>query len=110
MSTPSKECIKEIRNDLKIFRSREKDSPSIWCVQDEERVNLLHALFMGPEESRYEKGFFYFTLHMPDDYHQSPPTVQLLTTGGDTVFVFNILSPFISFRWCFCAFFFPFSF
>ena len=46
---------------------------------------LVHALIIGPFDTPYEGGFFYFIINFPDDYPHQPPKAKLMTTGGGTV-------------------------
>ncbi|XP_052131333.1 ubiquitin-conjugating enzyme E2 Z-like [Frankliniella occidentalis] len=57
----------------------------IFGVPDENDFQKFHAIITGPDETPYEKGFFYFILTFPDDYPLTPPAVQFMTTGGGTV-------------------------
>jgi hypothetical protein len=106
-------CVKRVRSDLK-FLLRDP-LPGIYCVPDENfntgrsshcynPTNLfdhpiwhrshgfaqyfnsvVHCLIVGPFETPYEGGFFYFIINCPDDYPHMPPKVKLMTTGGGTV-------------------------
>jgi len=58
---------------------------AIFVRCDEERVDLLKALIIGPEGSPYENGCFEFDIWLPLDYPDSPPKVQLITTGRGAV-------------------------
>jgi ubiquitin-protein ligase len=81
--TPTKACISRIRTDLNNLR---KDPlPGIYCVQDDEIVNKCHALVVGPFDTPYEGGFFYFTITCPENYPNDPPRAKLMTTGGGLV-------------------------
>lgn len=42
-------------------------------------------MIVGPGDTPYDSGFFYFLLHCPADYPNSPPKVKLMTTGGGQV-------------------------
>ncbi|CAM9477772.1 unnamed protein product [Discosporangium mesarthrocarpum] len=80
---PSRECIKRVRHDV---RSLARDPiPGIFACPDEDVVTLVHGLVVGPTDTPYEGGFFYFVMRCPDDYPHSPPKVRLMTTGGGTV-------------------------
>ena len=63
----------------------EKPLPGIYAVQDEVNATVIHAIIVGPFETPYEGGFFYFILNCPDDYPLHPPKVKLMTTGGGRV-------------------------
>jgi len=80
---PTTECRKRIRKDLK---SIAKDPlPLIFPMMDEDNCTIIHALIVGPFETPYEGGFFWFVLNCPDDYPNQPPQVKLMTTGGGSV-------------------------
>jgi len=79
---PTKDCLKRVRNDIK---SLYKDPlPGICIYPDEVIATMVHAILIGPWETPYEGGFFYFVLDFPDDYPREPPRVRLITTGSGT--------------------------
>lgn len=82
-SNPGKMCIARIHTDLKALAKDPLDG--IFVEQDETRVNVCHAILLGPSDTPYEFGFFYFLLECPDQYPCVPPRVTLKTTGGGSV-------------------------
>jgi ubiquitin-conjugating enzyme E2 Z len=80
---PTIECRKRIRRDLKAMR--DDPLPLIFPTQDEMIGTIIHALVVGPFDTPYEGGFFWFVLNCPDDYPNQPPKVKLMTTGGGSV-------------------------
>lgn len=79
---PTKDCLKRVRNDIK---SLYKDPlPGICIYPDEVIATMVHAILIGPWETPYEGGFFYFIVDFPDDYPREPPRVRLITTGSGT--------------------------
>ncbi|KAK3912724.1 Ubiquitin-conjugating enzyme E2 Z [Frankliniella fusca] len=81
MATPKAKY--RIKRDLKDIMRNPPDV--IFGVPDEGNFMKYHAIVMGPDETPYEKGFFYFIVTFPDDYPLRPPGVQFMTTGGGTV-------------------------
>lgn len=80
---PSSQCLQRIRRDL---MSLYNDPPhGIFVVPDENNLTLVHALVVGPYDTPYEGGFFYFLIRCPPDYPIRAPKVRLITTGNDTV-------------------------
>lgn len=79
-NSPTKSCIRRIHSDLK--QLAQDPIEGILVDPDETRVNVCHALIMGPTDTPYEFGLFYFVLEFPNDYPHSPPQVTLQTTGG----------------------------
>jgi len=82
-SSPTKLCIRRIQIELKSIGREPIDG--IFVEPDETRVNVCHGLIIGPSDTPYEFGFFYFLLEFPNDYPHSPPRVTLQTTGGGAV-------------------------
>jgi ubiquitin-protein ligase len=58
---------------------------SIFVRCDDTRLDVLKALIIGPEGSPYENGCFEFDIWLPPDYPNTPPKVNLMTTGRGTV-------------------------
>lgn len=81
--TPTKQCTQRIHSDLtKLYRDPVE---GIFVVPDAERSNRCHAVILGPADTPYEFGFYYFVLDFPNQYPHVPPRVTLQTTGGGTV-------------------------
>lgn len=59
--------------------------PGIFVVADESNLRILHVLIIGPNDTPYEGGLFYFFLKCPNDYPMQPPKVKLMTTDGGKV-------------------------
>ena len=73
----------------KEFLSQLKCLPnsSIFIVRDTERWDLLKVLISGPIGTDYANGLFLFDVACTEDFPNSPPRIQLLTTGRfSTVF------------------------
>ena len=58
---------------------------SIFVRCDRERVDFMKALIMGSENTPYSNGAFEFDIYFDENYPNSPPKVNLTTTGGGTV-------------------------
>lgn len=78
-STGSKTHTLRIMNDIREFYEEKTDG--IFIVPAEDDMCLCHALVIGPPETPYENGFFYFVLRFPETYPLNPPKVELRTTG-----------------------------
>eukprot|EP00794_Sanderia_malayensis_P015083 gene15083-16639_t len=80
---PTTFCIQRIKKDItEIYNC---PPPFICIVPDQENITKVHALVIGPGETPYEGGFFYFFIRCPPDYPIRPPRVRLVTTGSGTV-------------------------
>ena len=58
---------------------------SIFVRCDEDKIDAMQVLITGPEGSPYEHGAYIFDLLLPSNYPNSPPKMQLVTTGGGRV-------------------------
>jgi ubiquitin-conjugating enzyme E2 Z len=77
----------EARRRICIEISEHNKQPpcGIFLHQDEQDMSKFHAIIMGPENTPYQGGFFYFYLGIPENYPWSPPKVKLMTTGDGQV-------------------------
>ncbi|XP_056423373.1 baculoviral IAP repeat-containing protein 6 isoform X3 [Hyla sarda] len=60
-------------------------SSSVFVRCDEERLDIMKVLITGPADTPYANGCFEFDIYFPQDYPNSPPLVNLETTGGHSV-------------------------
>lgn len=56
----------------------------IYYKHSETDMLLGNALIMGPPDSLYHGGYYFFKLKFPPDYPHSPPVVEFLTNDGET--------------------------
>lgn len=59
--------------------------PDIMVCPDPENFMIAHSIIIGPENTPYEGGFFYFYILFPNNYPFSPPDITLMTTAQNTV-------------------------
>uniref|UniRef100_A0A915DIM1 UBC core domain-containing protein n=1 Tax=Ditylenchus dipsaci TaxID=166011 RepID=A0A915DIM1_9BILA len=64
------------------------EQSGVFVRSSEERIDLAKVLIIGPAGTPYANGCFEFDVFFPEDYPNSPPLVNLQTTGNGTV-VFN---------------------
>ena len=58
--------------------------PQIVCVKTFPSL-CFQVLITGPADTPYANGCFEFDVYFPQDYPNSPPLVNLETTGGHSV-------------------------
>lgn len=78
MSCPNN--IKRIISDIIEFQ---KNPPKgIHIDVDKLNCTNMKALIIGPKDTPYEDGYFFFSIKFPDNYPESAPKVQLKTIDG----------------------------
>ena len=78
MSCP--DSIKRIINDIIEFK---KNPPlGIYIDVDKSNVTNMKALIIGPKNTPYEDGYFFFSIVFPYNYPESAPQVKLKTIDG----------------------------
>src|SRR5690348_5971032 len=69
--------VKRIQKELLEF-DKAKHTTLFLCTV-EEKCDHLQALIIGPEDTPFEHGFFFFDIHPPNTYPMDPPKVTFLT-------------------------------
>ena len=78
MSCPNN--IKRIISDIIEFQ---KNPPKgIYIDVDKLNCTNMKALIIGPKDTPYEDGYFFFSIKFPENYPESAPKVQLKTIDG----------------------------
>jgi len=82
-------CLKRLFKELDGLKDDLPADPncSIWLRFDEETPQYIRGLLTAPlpGPTPYSGGLFAFDIYVPNDYPQTNPKVQLLTTGGGRV-------------------------
>lgn len=68
--------IKELENSIDILKKS-----GIYYHYCEDNINNIYAMLLGPENTPYEKGFYFFKLEYPKNYPMEPPLVTYYTQG-----------------------------
>jgi len=55
---------------------------SIFLRVDDDRVDCIKAMIIGPKDTPYENGCFLFDIFLPLEYNYRCPSVQFMTTNG----------------------------
>jgi ubiquitin-conjugating enzyme E2 Z len=77
-------CYKRIILDIKDI---EKDPiDNIYYVPNEDNILNGYALIIGPENTPYQYGYYFFEFKFTEDYPNSPPIVKYLSNDGITRF------------------------
>ena len=77
MSSRKKIYIKRIISDINEISSSYDPNIHIWY--DENNITEIKALIIGPQDTPYEDGFFFFTLKFPESYPFNNPEAKFET-------------------------------
>jgi ubiquitin-protein ligase len=83
MSLPQS-CIKRIARDVSDIHKNSLANNGIFYVHDEENILNGCALIIGPDDTVYENGFYFFKFLFPDNYPYSPPKVTFCNYDNKT--------------------------
>jgi ubiquitin-conjugating enzyme E2 Z len=62
----------------------------IHYIHDENNVYKGYGLIIGPKDTPYEYGYYFFDFNFPENYPFSPPKVKFYTYDGNTRFNPNL--------------------
>ena len=86
----SKETITRLLRDVKQLIVNPLTENGIYYVHDDEDMLKGYAMIIGPEDTPYFGGFYFFEFNFPHDYPYSPPTLKYMTNDGTTRFNPNL--------------------
>ena len=81
---------KRIFKDIQSFKKSNLDKEGIFCHFCEEDLFKVNIMIIGPKDTPYENGFYFFRLIFPDNYPFSPPKVKYYTQGHSIRFNPNL--------------------
>ena len=93
MSQPkviSKDTIHRLLRDVKLIIKDPLHDQGIYYCHDEENILKGYAMIVGPSDTPYEYGLYFFNIEFPTDYPHSPPKLTYLTNDGATRFNPNL--------------------
>lgn len=74
---------RRIKKDIELIKKEPVEG--IFVETDEEKLDVMYAVIVGPKGTPYEGGFFYFIIRFPEQYPMKPPSVKFMTTGNGNV-------------------------
>lgn len=77
-----------VMNDYVDFNKNKPDGIYLWI--DKTNIFQQYALIIGPENTPYFGGFYFFNIKYPDNYPEQPPEVKLMTVNGKVRFNPNL--------------------
>jgi ubiquitin-protein ligase len=86
----SKDTIQRLLRDVKDIIKNPLSSNGIYYQHDEEDMLKGYALIIGPEDTPYFGGYYFFEFEFPIDYPHSPPKVYFRTNAENIRFNPNL--------------------
>tara|TARA_Y200000002_G_scaffold383256_1_gene404486 strand:+ start:1007 stop:1747 length:741 start_codon:yes stop_codon:yes gene_type:complete len=83
-STISKETIQRLIRDVKQLIKEPLHDNGIYYEHDQEDMLKGYAMIVGPSDTPYFGGYYFFEFTYPNNYPHSPPSV-LYQTNGDQI-------------------------
>ena len=69
-----------MHSDIREYiQSKSLNEQGIFCIFDDDDLFHVRAMILGPEETPYAYGFYFFDLHFPKEYPFKPPRVSYQT-------------------------------
>ena len=88
--TISKDTIQRLLKDIKQLIENPLDEQGIYYNHDDEDILKGYAMIIGPENTPYFGGYYFFKFDFPNDYPFNPPKVSFLSNDGTTRFNPNL--------------------
>jgi ubiquitin-conjugating enzyme E2 Z len=86
----TKDSIKRLLKDVKNIIQNPLTENGIYYIHDDTDLLKGYALIIGPEDTPYFGGYYFFELKYPFDYPHTPPKVTYRTNGDDIRFNPNL--------------------
>jgi ubiquitin-protein ligase len=79
-----KETIQRLLKDVKQIMKQPLTDNGIYYCHDENNILKGYAMIVGPSDTPYFGGYYFFKFDYPADYPYSPPKVLFMTNDGFT--------------------------
>lgn len=76
--------IKRLVKDVANLHKDPLTNDGIYYTHDDSNMMKGYAMILGPTDTPYEHGYFFFTFQFPPNYPHSPPLVTYKTNDGYT--------------------------
>jgi ubiquitin-conjugating enzyme E2 Z len=90
MSNIKKETLKRLLLDIKNIVKNPLTDNGIYYIHDDTEILKGYAMIIGPRDTPYFGGAYFFEFKFPTDYPYSPPKVQYLTNYNNIRFNPNL--------------------
>lgn len=89
-ATISKESIHRLLRDVKNIIKNPLTDNDIYYCHDDEDILKGYAMIVGPSETPYFAGYYFFEFNYPTDYPHSPPVLKYWTNDENIRFNPNL--------------------
>jgi ubiquitin-conjugating enzyme E2 Z len=89
-TTPSALAIKRVVSDMKDLNRDPLEQEGIYHYYDDSNIMEARIMIIGPEDTPYENGFYFFQFKFPNNYPFEPPKVSFHTLDGNVRFNPNL--------------------
>jgi ubiquitin-protein ligase len=89
-TTITRETANRLLKDVKQIMKHPLTDNNIYYIHDDTNMLKGYALIIGPSETPYFAGNYFFEFNFPTDYPFSPPKVKYMTNDGATRFNPNL--------------------
>lgn len=86
----SKETMNRLVKDVRHIIKNPLTDQGIYYIHDDSDMLKGYAMIVGPSETPYFGGFYFFEFTYPTDYPHSPPKVKYCTNGNNIRFNPNL--------------------
>jgi ubiquitin-protein ligase len=86
----TKETIQRLLKDVKQIMKNPLTDQGIYYIHDDEDMLKGYALIIGPSDTPYFGGNYFFEFNYPADYPHSPPKLKYCTNGNNVRFNPNL--------------------
>lgn len=77
-----KDTIKRIAKDVADIYKAPLDKEGIYYIHDDDHMLRGYAMIIGPKETLYTNGMYFFEFTFPSNYPYRPPKVTMRTNNG----------------------------
>lgn len=81
---------KRLIHDITELYKNPLDEHGIYYKHDDASMLKGYAMIIGPRDSLYQNGIYFFEFNFPHNYPQQPPNVKFMTNDGITRFHPNL--------------------
>lgn len=86
----TKDTMNRLMKDIKYIIKNPLTDQGIYYIHDDSDMLKGYAMIVGPNETPYFGGFYFFVINYPSDYPHNPPKVKYCTNGNGIRFNPNL--------------------